>query len=45
MILASPQTLMAGVSQTRNSKIAELEIGHGDMVISGSKTIQVEIKE
>ncbi|MBZ5595964.1 MAG: hypothetical protein LAP39_27290 [Acidobacteriia bacterium] len=31
--------------QTRNAKIAELEISAGDAVISGVKTVQVEVKE
>ena len=31
--------------QTRNSKVAELEITAGDAVISGAKTVQVEVKE
>jgi hypothetical protein len=31
--------------QTRNSKVAELEISAGDAVISGTKTAQVEVKE
>jgi len=31
--------------QGRNSKIEELEISAGDAVISGGKTVQVEIKE
>lgn len=41
LVLAGSQ----GVTQTRNSKITELEINAGDAVISGSKTIQVEVKE
>jgi len=45
LILAGAQTTMGGISQTRNSKMAELEIGAGDCAISGSKTIQVEVKE
>jgi hypothetical protein len=45
LILAGSQPALAGVTQTRNSKMAELEIGAGDSVISGSKTIQVEVKE
>jgi hypothetical protein len=45
MILAGSQTAFGSIGQTRNSKIAELEIGAGDSVISGSKTIQVEVKE
>jgi hypothetical protein len=31
--------------QTRNSKVTELEITAGDIVISGSKTVQVDVKE
>ncbi|HXI43430.1 MAG TPA: SpoIVB peptidase S55 domain-containing protein [Bryobacteraceae bacterium] len=34
-----------GALQTRNSKVAELEISAGDAVISGTKTVQVEVKE
>ncbi|MGO4881830.1 MAG: SpoIVB peptidase S55 domain-containing protein [Bryobacteraceae bacterium] len=45
MILAGSQTAQGGITQTRNSKIAELEVGAGDSVINGSKTIQVEVKE
>ena len=45
LLLANSQPGRAGLSQTRNSKVDELEIAAGDMVISGSKTIQVEIKE
>jgi hypothetical protein len=45
MILAGSQGSLAGISQTRNSKIGELELDGGDMVISGVKTVQVEIKE
>jgi hypothetical protein len=45
LILAGSQTVLGGVSQTHNSKLAELEIGGGETMISGSKTIQVEIKE
>ena len=39
------QASLAGITQTRNSKIAEMEIDGGDVVISGVKTVQVEIKE
>jgi len=42
LILGSAQ---AGTTQTRNSKVAELEISAGDAVISGVKTAQVEVKE
>jgi hypothetical protein len=45
MILAGSQTAQGSISQTRNSKVAELEFGAGDNVINGSKTIQVEVKE
>lgn len=45
MILAGSQSAFGSIGQTRNSKVAELEIGAGDSVISGSKTIQVEVKE
>jgi hypothetical protein len=45
LILAGSQSSLAGVTQVRNSKIAEMEIDGGDMVISGVKTVQVEIKE
>jgi hypothetical protein len=45
MILAGSQSSIAGVQQIRNSKVAEMEIDGGDMVISGVKTVQVEIKE
>jgi hypothetical protein len=41
LILTSSQTGM----QTRNAKVAELEIGGTDAVISGMKTVQVEVKE
>jgi len=41
LILAASQTAL----QTRNSKVAELEISAGDAVISGTKTVQVEVKE
>jgi hypothetical protein len=41
LILATSQTAV----QTRNSKVAELEINAGDAVISGTKTVQVEVKE
>ncbi len=45
LILAGTQTALGSVSQTRNSKLAELEIGAGNCAITGSKTIQVEVKE
>ncbi len=45
LILAGSQSSIAGITQTRNSKIGEMEIDGGDVVISGVKTIQVEVKE
>ena len=45
LILAGSQSSLAGITQTRNSKVAEMEIDPGDKVITGVKTIQVEIKE
>ena len=45
LILGASQANLAGISQTRNSKIDEIEIDAGDVVISGVKTVQVEIKE
>ena len=45
LILAGSQSTLAGVTQVRNSKIAEMEVDGGDMAISGVKTVQVEIKE
>jgi len=45
LILAGSQSSLAGISQTRNAKVAEMEIDGGDMVISGAKTVQVEVKE
>jgi hypothetical protein len=45
LILTGSQASSAGITQTRNSKIAEMEIDLGDMAVSGSKTVQVEVKE
>jgi hypothetical protein len=45
LILAGSQSSLAGITQTRNSKVVGMEVDAGDMVVSGSKTIQVEIKE
>jgi len=45
LILAGAQGVSGSITQTRNSKVAELEISAGEMVITGSKTIQVEVKE
>ena len=41
LILNTAQTAV----QTRNAKMDELEISAGDAVISGGKTVQVEVKE
>ena len=43
MILARSQ--MAPAAGSRPSTVAEMEFSAGDVVISGSKTIQVEVKE
>ena len=45
LILSGSQSSLAGIAQNRNSKIADMEIDAGDVVISGTKTVQVEIKE
>jgi hypothetical protein len=45
LVLEGSVATVAGISQTRNSKIGEMELDGGDMVISGVKTIQVDIKE
>jgi hypothetical protein len=45
LILGGSQAGTAGIAQNRNSKIAQLEIDAGDMAVTGSKTIQVEVKE
>ena len=45
LIFSGSQSALAGISQTRNSKLGEIEVAAGDMVVSGSKTIQVEVKE
>jgi hypothetical protein len=41
LVLGSTQS----VSQNKNSKIAELVIDAGENMVSGSKTVQVEVKE
>ena len=45
LILAGAQPALGAISQIRNSKMAEIEIAAGEMTISGSKTLQVEVKE
>jgi hypothetical protein len=44
-ILARTQTGLGAAVPSRNSKVAELVVGADGMVVSGSKTVQVEIKE
>jgi hypothetical protein len=45
MILSRAQTQSAGLVNQRGSKLAEIEIPAGDNVVTGSKTVQVEVKE
>ena len=45
MILARSQASLSATPAMANSKLAEFPIDAGDMVVSGSKTIQVEVKE
>jgi hypothetical protein len=45
LILSGQQSLSGGVTQTRNSKLASMEVDAGDMVVTGNKTVQVEVKE
>lgn len=44
MILGKAQPGMAGLWNWRGSKVAELEIGAGESVVTGSRTVQVEVK-
>ncbi len=41
LVLGSTQS----VAQNRNSKVAELLIDSGEMMVTGSKTVQIEVKE
>jgi hypothetical protein len=41
LVLGSTQT----VSQNRNSKVAEIVIDSGETMVTGSKTVQLEVKE
>ena len=41
LVLGSTQSL----SQNRNSKITELVIDAGEVMVTGSKTVQIEVKE
>jgi hypothetical protein len=45
MILNRAQTQAVGQPNQRGSKLAEIEIPAGDNVVTGSKTVQVEVKE
>jgi hypothetical protein len=45
LILSKSAPLPMGGLAPQNSKVAELEISAGDMVITGSRTVQVEVKE
>jgi hypothetical protein len=44
-MVLSRQQPAPGLLTPANSKVAEFEISAGDLVVSGSKTIQVEVKE
>ena len=41
LVLGSTQT----VAQNKNSKVGEITIESGDMMVTGSKTVQLEVKE
>jgi hypothetical protein len=45
LILNRVQTATAAPLNTRGSKLAEIEIPVGGTVVTGSKTIQVEVKQ
>jgi hypothetical protein len=45
MFLGRRATAASGAGMTRNSKVAEIEIGVVNAVVSGTKTLQVEVKE
>ena len=45
IIFGKAQTGAANVALTRGTKIAELEIPSGASVVTGGKTIQIEVKE
>jgi len=45
LILATHQVTTGGITQTKNSKLADMEIDTSDMVVTGNKTVQVEVKE
>jgi len=45
MILSRAQTLAANLPNLRGSKVAEIAVSAGTNVVTGSKTVQVEVKE
>jgi hypothetical protein len=45
MILAKTQASLSSTMLWRGSKVAEMDLSAGDAVVTGSKTVQVEIKE
>jgi hypothetical protein len=45
LLLAKAQGTPAGTWLTRGSTIAEIELDVGHAVVTGSKTVQVDIKE
>jgi hypothetical protein len=45
LILGRSPGAVGGTGMARNSKLAELVLGAGDVVVTGSKTVQVEIRE
>jgi hypothetical protein len=45
MILSRTQASLSTLPAIPNSKLAEMEIAAGDMVVTGLKTIQVEVKD
>jgi hypothetical protein len=45
MILSRSQNALGGPTVGRTSKLAEFEFDLGDAVVTGSRTVQVEIKE
>jgi hypothetical protein len=45
MILGKTQASLSNAVLWRTSKVAEMELAAGDAVVTGSKTVQVEIKE
>ena len=45
LVLARPQGALGTSANLRGAKVAELEIPLGDRIVTGSKTVQVEVKE